>query len=40
MNENWSRVSVQEDVYSRRILRDTVHLIVWSDVAGELFHLR
>jgi hypothetical protein len=32
MNETWSRVPVWEDVHSRRILRDTVHLIMWSEV--------
>ena len=34
MNEKLIRVPVQEDVHSHRILRDTVHLIVSSEVVN------
>ncbi len=33
MNEKWTRVLVQEDVHSRRILRDVVHAIVRKEVS-------
>ncbi len=34
MKEKWSTVPIQEDVYSRRILPDIVHLIVQSEVVS------